>query len=363
MWYKPYGKTGKKISVISFGGMRFADPKDLDASAAVVLHGYRQGINYFDTAPFYCGDRSEDIFGAAVKQMKPGTFYLSTKCGVPDGGELRKSLEQSLKRLHAEKIHFFHIWCVTSLAAWEKRKSGGAVAAALKAKEEGLIEHVVISSHLPGNELRGVLEEGWFEGVTLGYCAINFPYREEALALAGRMNLGVVTMNPLAGGVIPRNAERMGFIKGPRDESVVAAALRFNISHDDITSALVGFSNVEQVDEACRAVENFRPYEQAHLDAVRRNVKESFNDLCTGCGYCLPCPQGVAVPKMMDSYNMKILMGQDPVQIRNRLKWHWNLKPSDAKACSLCGACEERCTQHLPIRERMKEIIDLPDET
>ena len=46
----------------------------------------------------------------------------------------------------------------------------------------------------------------------------------------------------------------------------------------------------------------------------------------------------------------------------NRMKWHWGLKAADAKACSLCGACETRCTQHLPIRDRLKEIASLAEE-
>ena len=61
----------------------------------------------------------------------------------------------------------------------------------------------------------------------------------------------------------------------------------------------------------------------------------------------------------MESYNMKILEGNDQA-IVNRLKWHWGLSPEAAKACEQCGDCETRCTQHLPIRERMEAIGALP---
>ncbi len=359
MWTKAYGRTGKQISVISFGGMRFANPDDIEANAEVVMHGYKQGINYFDTAPEYCSDRSEDIFGAAVRQMKPGTFYLSTKCAAAEGKAVRASLEKSLKRLNVEKIDFFHIWCVVSLEQWAGRLAGGAVNAALKAKEEGLVEHVAISSHLQGKELGQVLKESPFEGVTLGYCAINFPYRDEAVKTAGEMDLGVVTMNPLGGGLIPQNAERFDFIRSGDDPSVVAAALRFNISNPAITSALVGFTTKEQVDQAVAAVEKFKPYNASHIAAMREKILEAFDGLCTGCGYCLPCPEGLAIPRLMDAYNHKLLADGDSQHIVNRLAWHWSMKPEAAKACSLCGTCEERCTQRLPIQERMKEIASL----
>ncbi|MFB3892848.1 MAG: aldo/keto reductase [Phycisphaerae bacterium] len=359
MWTKPYGRTGKDVSVIGFGGMRFERPLDIDASAAVVLHAYGKGVNYFDTAPYYCKDRSEDIMGAAFRAMRPGTFFVSTKSGEPEGDKLRRDLEKSLKRLGVPRINFFHLWCIITLEAWKGRIEKGAVAAALKAKEEGLIEHVVVSSHLPGADLAKVLADAPVEGVTLGYCAINFPYRQAAVDAAGRHGLGVVTMNPLGGGLIPQNAAKFDFLRGPGDKSVVEAAIRFNISQPAITCALVGFSTTQQVDQAVAAVDGFRPYPKKHVDSIRRKVMASFNSLCTGCGYCLPCPAGINIPQMMDSYNHKLLRGGDPKEISARLSDHWESSPQPATTCSLCGQCEERCTQRLPIRERMKEIASL----
>jgi len=355
MWTRPYGKTGKDVSVIGFGGMRFDNPEDIDANADLVLHAYRRGVNYFDTAPLYCKDKSEDIVGAAVRQMTPGTFYVSTKSNKADGGALRADLEKSLRRLGVERIHFFHIWCVVTLDAWKQRVAGGAVAAALKAKQAGLVEHVVISSHLPGNELAGVLREACFEGVTLGYCALNFPYRDEAVEVAGRTGLGVVTMNPLGGGMIPQQAEKLQFLRAKDDPSVVAAALRFNLSNPAVTCALVGFTTKRHVDQAVDAVENFTPHTPERIESIREHIIDSFDGFCTGCGYCLPCPEGVPIRQFMDVYNMKILADAKPAKMLERLRWHWELRPEAAAACSDCGDCEARCTQHLPIRERLAE--------
>ena len=112
MLYKEYGKTGKKLSVIGFGGMRFAkqgDDWDLDYCAEMMFEANRLGINYFDTAPlYYCDGRSEEFFGYAFKNM-PDRFYVSTKSGQIDGSELRRELETSLKRMNIPKINFFHI--------------------------------------------------------------------------------------------------------------------------------------------------------------------------------------------------------------------------------------------------------------
>src|SRR6516165_3056413 len=100
MIYKDYGKTGKKVSILGFGGMRFRKEdyeRDPELSAQVVRRASELGVNYFDTAPFYCDDRSEEIFGLAFKKM-PNPFYVSTKSNVnsePTADSLRRKLDVS----------------------------------------------------------------------------------------------------------------------------------------------------------------------------------------------------------------------------------------------------------------------------
>lgn len=359
MQYKSYGQTGKKISVIGFGGMRFENHDDIQGNAELLLYAKEKGINYFDTAPGYCGTKSENIMGAAFKQMKRDQFYISSKSGQADGEKLLADLHTSLERLNLDYLDVFHIWCVVTLDSWQKRLAGGAIDAALKAKEQGLIKHLAVSSHLPSDQLEGVLKEAPFEGVTVGYCAINFTYRQIAVDAAGDMGLGVVTMNPLGGGLIPKNAQRFDFIRGPKDKNVIEAALRFNISRPAITSALVGFTTREHIDQACAAADNFTPYSSQHIENMQKHILNSFDNLCTGCGYCLPCPVDINIPQMMDAYDQYTLAGDNDKQhILNRLAWHWNLPPEIAATCIECGQCEDKCTQQLPIRDRLKVIAE-----
>lgn len=358
MWYKPYGKTGKEVSVIGFGGMRFPKPAETEAMAEIVHYAHNKGINYFDTAPYYCDDKSEEIMGCAFKTMKRNTYYVSSKCGEADGGKFRASLEKSLKRLGVDYVDFFHVWCLLWPNQLKERTDGGAIAAALKAKEEGLIKHVVVSTHLNGDDIAAVLDTGHFEGLTIGYNALNFPFRQKGLEAAQKHNIGVATMNPLGGGLIARNAERLGFLKAPGDRSVVEAALRFNVSQPAITMALVGFSGNQEIDQAVAAVENFTPYSAEHIEKVKAQISKSFDGFCTGCEYCLPCPANISIPRLMDGYNQKILGGNDQ-DVLNRLKWHWNVPASQAAECIQCGQCEDQCTQHLPIRERLAMIAGL----
>ena len=356
MLYRPFGKTGIDISVISFGGMRFSDPKNQQKSSETLLYAHSKGINYFDTAPVYCGDRSEDIFGLALRQLPRDSFHVSTKCSRTKGDELRKSLERSLQRLNVEKIDFFYIWHLMSPKDWEKRKQGGAVEAALQAQKEGLIGHLLCSSHMEGDGIAKVLDEKIFAGVLLGYNAINFPYRRSAVEHAGKQGIGVVTMNPLGGGLIPQNPERFAFLKTETANDVVSAALQFNLSHPAITTALVGFANKQEIDQAVTAADNFVPYGQEQQQKLEQNIKTSFAGFCTGCGYCLPCPVGIPIQKFLDSYNQLILTDGNKQAVLDRYRMHWNISSQQAKECIRCGDCETRCTQHLPIIQRLTEL-------
>jgi predicted aldo/keto reductase-like oxidoreductase len=362
--YKEYGKTGKKISAIGFGGMRFRKEdyeKSFEEAAKVAIRANELGINYFDTAPFYCDDKSEDIMGAAFKHMT-NPFYVSTKSNISsekNADEVRRRIDKSLKRLGVEKIDFFHMWCILNLDQYRKIMApGGPYEGALKAKEEGLIDHITFSTHCSGEEIETIVKEGYFEGVTLGYNATNFAFRQRGIKAAYEEGLGVVTMNPLGGGIIPQNPDFYSFLKEYEEDTLVQAALKFNASHKEITVTLAGMGSIAEVEENVKAGESFGEMTEARLEALSNKLNSSLDKLCTGCSYCTGCPKDIDIPKFMDAYNMNILK-KDNKQIANRLKGHWSLDSKQAATCIACGKCERKCTQHLPIIERLKEIASL----
>lgn len=357
MQYKEYGKTGKSVSVIGFGGMRFnkdGDSYDYDKCAEVVIKARELGINYFDTAPYYCDSNSESIFGRAFPKMKE-QFYVSTKSSEKDGSKLRAQLEDSLKNMGLQKVNFFHIWCILTMEDYQSRMvKGGAYEAALKAKEEGLIEHIVFSTHCNGDEIEQIIKQGGFEGVTLGYNILNSPYRQQGLKAAYEHGLGVATMNPLSGGLIPQKAEYFDFIRDKDDRTVVEAALRFNASHKEITTVLAGMGTIEEVVENVDVGNRIQPFSESKLAEIKDRLFSSMDKLCTGCRYCEQCPKNIEISKFMIAYNQRILGGPD--EGLNWMKWHWGMTTEDSNSCIDCKVCESKCTQHLPITERLKEI-------
>ena len=360
MIYREYGKTGKKVSLLGFGGMRFGSIDDRAASVEMMVEAARAGITYFDTAPGYFGVKSEEVFGEGFRELKARKlpFYCATKTFKTTEAEIRKELEAQLKRLGLDAIDFYHVWCVASVENWRKRKKDGVLEAFRKMKDEGLIRHICVSSHLIGDQIKELLMEELFEGVLLGYSAYNFNVRRKAFDAIAERNLGCVVMNPLGGGLIPQNPGIFDFVKTHADETVAEGALRFLFSHERISSVLVGFETIQQVREAVKAVEGFHPISEAEIERMKKSLGDAFTDLCTGCQYCDSCPEDIQIPKLMEAYNHKRLKGTDQALLQ-RLAWHWNVPSSEAGKCTECGQCEELCTQHLPIISRMAEIAGM----
>jgi uncharacterized protein len=361
MIYNTYGRTGKKVSVLGFGGMRFENHNDLDGCAEMLKYAYDKDVNYFDTAPLYVYDKSEIIFGLALKEMKKTRekkpFYVSTKSAKTTPAEVRRELETSLKRLNVDYIDFYHFWCVLTWQEYQQTKSNGVLKEFEKLKAEGLIKHICVSTHLNGEEIKKLLHDYPFESILLGYSAMNFAYRDTGLDAAANLNRGVAVMNPLGGGIIPQNPKLFNFLKNRPDETVVEAALKFLVNDTRIAVTLVGMGNKNHIDQALKAVNEFQPIPQSSIKKMRDSLKDNFNELCTSCQYCDDCPQQIPSPKIMDVYN-HCMFGVDETEIINRLRFAWavELENHGLDKCTKCGYCESLCTQKLPIAERIQAV-------
>jgi len=373
MIYKPYGKTGIEMSAVGFGGMQFDMTRSKEENARLIQYAVDKGVNYLDTAPKYCQGQSEDIFGLAIEAMahKRDDFHVSTKAVPEEFETAEKAIEQvdnSLKRLKTERIDFYYVWCIRRLDQYElAMKPGGQYEGLLKCKEQGKIRHIVISTHLRGPEVKTILEKNEFEGVLLGVNILNFLYRWEGVRAAHEMGLGVMAMNPLAGGIIPQHADRLSFLAG-EGETPTEAALRFCISCPQITTTLNGFTTKEHVDTACRVADNAKPFTNEDIERIRRHITQSMDKLCTGCGYCMgQCPKDIPIPGFMQYYNEKLLGNKTDAEMIERLDFQrgWGIivdRKADAADCVQCGRCELACTQHLDIINRLSEIAKWEDK-
>lgn len=367
MKYVKYGNTNKDVSVVGFGGLRFDLDKSNEENAKLIKYAYDKGINYFDTAPGYCNGRSEDIFGVAFREMiKEGKsdFYVSTKGRPTVYDTAQKAIsgvKESLERLGVPKIHFYHVWCIRKMDHYElAMKKGGQYEGLLKCKEEGLIDHIVFSSHQSGDEVINVLNESKFEGVTMGINLLNFPYRWNGVKYAYENGYGVVAMNPLSGGSIPAHEKELSFLS-ESGETATEVALRFNISAKPITVTLIGFNNYKEIDEACKIADESKPFTEDDIENLKNKLDKNMNEICTGCGYCKVCPEGINIPGYMLFYNEKQMFKKSDEEMINEVYgleyWNYTMNAKKfSKDCIKCGKCQRECTQHLPIVDRLKEI-------
>ena len=369
---KEFGKTGKKVSILGFGGMRF-DPEDEEKAMRTIHRAVELGINYFDTAPGYCENKSETFIGKALDLLPKGkkqNLYLSTKShymSEPTADDVRKLIDSQLKTLRLETIPFYNMWCIMDMEQFKTiMEPGGPYEGALKAKEEGLIDHICGTAHASGEAITEIVKADVFEGITLGYNLMNHMFRKEGLKAAAEAGLGVVTMNPLGGGMLTQDEQMLSVLKDGESDSFIAAALRFNFSHPEITVVLSGMKNEAEVEANVNTAESIDQPDTEITQKLLQRFKSLGESFCTTCGYCLEhCPEKIQIPlyvSMWDRVRMK-----QPDDVRRVYKIYcaqedrW-LKGKRASDCTQCGECEEFCTQKLPIRDYMKKIAEFLGE-
>ena len=115
---------------------------------------------------------------------------------------------------------------------------------------------------------------------------------------------------------------------------------------------------------ACRVADEAREFSQADIDRVKGSISENMDSVCTGCGYCLKdCEQNIPIASYMQIYNDRAMFGKSDEEMVESMKFHleWGLvagRAADAADCIQCGKCQEACTQHLNIIERLGEIAE-----
>ena len=165
-------------------------------------------------------------------------------------------------------------------------------------------------------------------------------------------------MEPIKGGTLATLPDEvMAPFRALRpDASAASWALRFVASKPIIKVILSGMSTEEQVQDNLNTFINYEPLteeEAKAVDEVTANIKARVHNGCTGCRYCMPCPNGVDIPRNFSIWNQFGMYGNV-----GSMKWNWDRMDDAAKAknCVECGACEAACPQHLSIRENLAAL-------
>jgi aryl-alcohol dehydrogenase-like predicted oxidoreductase len=302
-----FGRTGIEVSVLGFGcgavgGLMIkGTAADQERAAARALE---LGINYFDTAQMYGNGESELNLGRVLQKLKPNV-YVGTKVRLPPtergkiGDAIAASLDASLKRLQREQVDLFQfhnaIVGTTQGADFAAETVLDEVVAAFeRLRAQGKFRFFGITANGETAALHQVVDARAFDSGQVSYNLLNpspgaavptgYPAQDYG-NLLGHMQaaeMGVINIRVLAAGALSGTEERHPLGSPPpapigsgadyrRDverarrfeplvreghaDSLIEAAIRYPLAHPGVSTILVGYSTLEQLEYAARSIE------------------------------------------------------------------------------------------------------------
>ncbi|MCR5207637.1 MAG: aldo/keto reductase [Eubacterium sp.] len=377
MNYRDFGATGEKISALGFGCMRLPEYEEggkhfivQEKVDEMLAFAFENGVNYFDTAPHYCNHNSEAAVGHAVKDFRD-KILISTKCPMDDDltqDKYRRLLERSLTRLGTDYIDFYHFWGIGRKQFENLILKNNLLEAAAKAKEEGLIRHISFSFHDDPGVIRLIVDTSEKEGVKMEsmLCQYNLLDRsnEEMIKYVNEKGLGTVAMGPVGGGRLSAPTDLYNKLTGKPAIATYELAFRFCLGNPNLNCALSGMQDIDMVKKNIKVASDntaFSEEEWQRLGLAMEEIKKFSELYCTGCKYCQPCPMEINIPKLFEMYTYYNVYGLKE-HAKHMMREYIRKDGKTFEHCIDCGACEDKCPQHLKIRENLKMVCDLLSE-
>lgn len=376
MLYRTMPKTGDKLSCLGFGCMRLpmAEGKIDEARAiAQIRSAIDAGVNYMDTAWPYLGGQSEPLLGKALRDGYREKVKVATKLPtwlVHSREDMDRYLNAQLERLGVARIDYYLVHALEG-ASWDRLEALGVGDFLDQAKKDGRIGNAGFSFHGLREDFKRIVD-----GYDWVFCQIQYNILDqefqagtEGLKYAASKNLGVVVMEPLRGGNLglatPPPAVAAIWDEAQVKRAPVAWALRWLWNQPEVTVILSGMNEEAHIAQNLAIADEARPNSltAVELDLVDREAakyKELMQVGCTGCAYCMPCPMGVQIPKCFDAFNKMHMFGNTDEAKMMYIAFGAGLagtnEPGFASQCVACGACLEKCPQHIAIPDALERV-------
>jgi hypothetical protein len=350
--YREIGKTGLKMSDISFGAGKLS-------AASMVLRAVDSGINYFDTAPDY--GQSEKTIGEAMAKLRRDKVIITSKFCTPQPypghlplGSKKKdyiaSVEGSLSRMKTDYLDFSFVHAIgemnKDLEAEKKRLLDDEMfEAAAELKKAGKIRFLGTSSHGPNNMeelLMIAVKSGRFDLIQPSFNFMKFPKLPEVMKEAHRKGVGVIAMKTLAGAK-DMNVEGKG-------EEFSHAAFKWVLKNPEVSGLIVTMKTASDIELYLKA--SGGKFTAADQDVLDRYARLYGSEYCrTGCGECeRSCALGVEIASVM-RYRMYFM----DYGMEKRAMESYALLKKNASACSGCEnpGCVGTCPHGLPVKDML----------
>jgi predicted aldo/keto reductase-like oxidoreductase len=360
------------LPVLGFGCMRLpvvdrdSGHIDEERASALIRSAISRGVTYLDTGYSYHNGQSEPFVGRVLKGGLRDMVHLATKLPtwlVKTEADWERLLDEQLQRLDTERIDFY-LFHGLSAERWEVVQRLRGLDAVERARADGRIRYIGFSFHGSPGAFTTIAD-----GYDWDFCQIQYNFMDEeyqagtaGLRHAAERRVGVFAMESLRGGALA--------VKGPDAVTAMWAraaerrlpadwALRWVWNHPEVIMALSGMNAPEQLEENLASAETARahdlsPQELSLVGEVRDFFRARMKVNCTTCGYCLPCPSGVAIPDVLSNYNSSAMF--DARKTASAIYKFWVMAGGHgADQCAHCGECEPRCPQNIPIQDMLEE--------
>ncbi len=368
MQYRTFGNTGVRISALGFGCMRLPEIEengvftvDQEKTNRMLRRAVELGVNYFDTAFYYCHENSEIAVGKALAPIRDRVM-ISTKCPmerVHSKADYRALLMASLQKLGTGYVDFYHFWGIGRQEFDETVMGLDLISEAKKLKEEGLIRHISFSFHDEPAAIRHIIDTApELETMLVQYNLLDRS-NEEMIAYAARKGLGVAVMGPVGGGRLAAPAGLYGRLTGTKSRATYELALRFVLGNPHVSCALSGMQTDEMVANNAAVASRsdaLSPAEWQTIADSMENLKKFSELYCTGCRYCQPCPKNIDIPALFQAYTYHNVYGLSAAAKTAYENYRKDGKKGLAADCAGCGLCEKKCPQHIKVREELRRV-------
>ena len=322
------GKTGLTATAPALGCLPL-QRCSTDYAVDLIRKAYEGGIRFFDTANAYSD--SEYKIGLALSDVRDDVV-IATKSTTTDKDGTWRNIENSLKMLKTDYLDLFQFHCVQKTP--DINDKNGAFAAALEAKDQGLIRHIGVTTHLIA-VAEECIETGWFETLQFPFSYISAQKDLDLAAKCDEKGMGYIAMKGLAGGLITN----------------VRACHAFMKQYPNVVP-IWGIQSLEELQQWLDAAKEDPDMDdelQAQIDADRKDLAGNF---CRGCGYCMPCPVDIPIN---NAARMNMLLRRSPY--KPYLSDEWHEKMNRINDCLECRSCASKCPYQLDTPEILKYML------
>jgi len=338
--YRTLGRTGMKISIVSFGAM-------LTSESEVIRIAFDHGVNYVDTARRYMGGKNEEIVAKALKGRR-GKVYVATKTQPQSISKeaIFKDVEASLRALETDYVDVIQLHSLTSKERLFEPETREAL---MKLKEQGKVRFCGVTTHTNEAEVLNALAndpDKFFDTVLVKYNFKSGADVLDAIAAAARANIGIIAMKTQAGGYA---TEALGPI------SPHQAALKWALQNKHITAAIPGMRDMAELREDIAVMGlKYGNIDRFILKQYGSAIRPFYCHLCGECEAA--CSKGVQISAIN-----RCLMYAEGYENMELARTSYQEIPENlsAVACFDCTECIVRCVNGLSIPEKMERARKL----